>query len=81
MNTMIAVLFVLSLAMVVPSVGWSAGLDASDTPKGVYCVINEVKLFALSEEDCTKAGGAVTHTVTTTVQPADDNPDKELDAP
>jgi len=38
-------------------------------PKGVYCEINEVKLFALSAEDCEKAGGVVTHTVTTTVEP------------
>jgi len=34
---------------------------------GVYCEINEVKLFALSAEDCEKAGGAVT----TTVEPAE----------
>lgn len=38
-------------------------------PNGVYCEINKVKLFALSAEDCKKAGGAVTHTVTTTVKP------------
>jgi hypothetical protein len=40
-------------------------------PNGVYCEINKVKLFALSAEDCKKAGGTVTHTVTTTVKPAD----------
>jgi len=38
---------------------------------GVYCEINEVKLFAKTAEDCEKAGGAVTHTVTTTVEPAE----------
>ncbi len=39
--------------------------------EGVYCKINDVKLFALSTEDCQKAGGAVTHTVKTTVEPID----------
>ena len=45
-----------------------AGIDSTN---GVYCEINEVKLFALSAEDCEKAGGVVTHTVTTTVEPAE----------
>jgi len=40
-------------------------------PNGVYCEINEVKLFATSADDCKKAGGVVTHTVTTTVKPAE----------
>jgi len=55
-----------------------AGIDLGITvPDGVYCEINEVKLFALSAEDCQKAGGIVTHTVTTTVEPAGDNPNQE----
>ena len=48
--------------------------------EGVYCEINDVKLFALSAEDCEKAGGVVTHTVTTTVKPVDvseENPDQD----
>ncbi len=44
-------------------------LDGAGVPNGVYCEINKVKLFALSAEDCQKAGGVVTHTVTTTVEP------------
>ena len=49
--------------------------DNISEKEGVYCEINEVKLFALSAEDCQKAGGAVTHTVKTTVEPIDS--DKE----
>jgi hypothetical protein len=45
--------------------------EGTDSTNGVYCEINEVKLFALSAEDCGKAGGVVTHTVTTTVEPAE----------
>jgi len=48
----------------------AAGIEGASEPNGVYCEINDVKLFALSEEDCAKAGGTVTHTVTTTVEPA-----------
>ncbi|MCZ6639074.1 MAG: hypothetical protein O6830_03835 [Candidatus Dadabacteria bacterium] len=45
---------------------------------GVYCEINEVKLFALSAEDCEKAGGAVTHIVSTEVKEiGSDNPNQE----
>jgi len=45
---------------------------------GVYCEINEVKLFALSAEDCEKAGGTVTHTVSTEVKEVgSDNPNAE----
>ena len=45
------------------------GIDLGATiPDGVYCEINEVKLFAQSEEDCEKAGGIVTHTVKTEVK-------------
>lgn len=49
--------------------------SADGMSNGVYCEINEVKLFAQSAEDCEKAGGAVTHTVTTVVEPAE--PEKE----
>ena len=41
---------------------------------GVYCEINDVKLFAQNAEDCEKAGGKITHTVTTTVKPVEDKP-------
>jgi hypothetical protein len=44
-------------------------LDGAGVPNGVYCEINKVKLFALSAEDCENAGGKVTHTVKTTVEP------------
>ena len=47
---------------------------------GVFCEVNDVRLFAKNEAQCVEAGGVVTHTVTTTVEPADkasDNPDKE----
>ena len=47
------------------------GLKGVSDPNGVYCEINEVKLFAMNAEDCEKAGGAVTHTVTTTVKPVE----------
>lgn len=43
--------------------------DAVDTPVGVYCTINDVRLMAQSAEDCQKAGGSVTHSLTTTVTP------------
>lgn len=43
--------------------------DAADTPVGVYCSINNVRLMAQSAEDCSKAGGSVTHSLTTTVTP------------
>lgn len=46
-----------------------AGIDLGvSVPDGVYCEINEVKLFALTAQDCEKAGGVVTHTVTTEVK-------------
>lgn len=43
--------------------------DAADTPVGVYCNINNIRLMARSTEDCSKAGGSVTHNLTTTVTP------------
>ena len=60
--------------------GFCCGIKGVSEPEGVYCEINEVKLFALSDGDCAKAGGSVTHTVTTTVEPAEkasENPDEE----
>jgi len=48
----------------------AVGYDVSEK-EGVYCEINDVKLFAQSAEDCEKAEGSVTHTVTTTVKPAE----------
>ena len=62
-------------AFMVTSISAFAGTlkEAVSEPEGVYCEINEVKLFADSSEDCEKAGGAVTHTVTTTVKPIDDD--------
>lgn len=70
----------LSLLMgifIITSTSWGEILSEKSAyePNGVYCEINGVKLFALSAEDCAKAGGSVTHTVTTTVEPA--NPDNE----
>ena len=59
------------------SVEFHAVALGAEEKSGVYCEINGVSLFAQSAEDCEKAGGAVTHTVTTTVQPAGDNPDQE----
>jgi len=59
----------LGVLMIAPlSFALNLGIDSTN---GVYCGINDVKLFALSAEDCEKAGGVVTHTVTTTVEPAE----------
>lgn len=41
----------------------------ADTPVGVYCTINDVRLMAQSAEDCSKAGGSVTHSLTTIATP------------
>lgn len=57
------------------SVVSASGLATSATlPDGVYCEINQVKLFAQKAEDCEKAGGKVTHTVTTSVEPVEEKP-------
>ena len=79
---LVTVLGLFFLAVIVSPLSVKAiddsGWLSADAPNGVYCEINEVKLFALSAEDCAKAGGVVTHTVTTTVMPADkasDNPE------
>lgn len=45
--------------------------EGASESSGVYCEINDVKLFATSRDDCEKAGGIVTHSVTTTVIPAE----------
>ncbi len=80
MNSISKIFFVLVLGvlMIAPlSFAIRLGIDSTN---GVYCEINEVKLFALSAEDCEKAGGVVTHTVTTMVKPveaAGDNPNEE----
>jgi len=41
----------------------------------IYCEVNKVKLFAVSAEDCTKAGGTVTHTVNTEVKEVESGKD------
>ena len=70
------VALVVGAVMVVSVSAYAAVLGPSNEPNGVYCQVNEVRLFAESAEDCEKAGGSVTHTVTTTVESADDdNPD------
>lgn len=64
---------VLGLLMIAPvsAVAAMLGEEGAGLPNGVYCEINEVKLFALSAEDCAKAGGKVTHTVKTSVEPVE----------
>ncbi len=69
----------LGVFMIAPMSAFAMGMGVSE-PDGVYCEINEVRLFATSAEDCKKAGGTVTHTVKTVVEPAektDDNPNEE----
>ncbi len=61
----------LFLAVLVSPQSAKAIMESSNQPNGVYCEINDVKLFAQSAEDCVKAGGVITHTVTTTVKPAE----------
>lgn len=71
--------FALGVVMIAP-VSVFAFIGADSQTDGVYCEINDVKLFAQTAEDCVKAGGVVTHTVTTTVKPAEtsgDNPNEE----
>ena len=38
---------------------------------GVFCEINDVRLFAQTPAECTQAGGIVTHTVNTVVKPVE----------
>ena len=73
---LVTVLGLLLVAVMVSPQSAKAVMESSNQPNGVYCEINDVKLFAQSAEDCEKAGGSVTHTVTTTVQPAE-NPNAE----
>ncbi len=47
----------------------SWGID--DTPLGVYCAVNQVRLLAQTADDCHKAGGTVTHSLATTATPVD----------
>ena len=75
MNRILGVFLVLGAIMFLPVAAWSIAPEGTSQPNGVYCEINGVKLFAQSAEDCAKAQGNVTHTVTTTVTPA--NPDQE----
>jgi len=69
---LVTVLGLLLLAVFVsPQSAKAIGPESTNQPNGVYCEINDVKLFAQSAEDCVKAGGVITHTVTTTVKPAE----------
>ena len=77
MNRILGVFLGLALGVVMVASVSAESLFGVSGPNGVYCEINEVKLFALSAEDCEKAGGAVTHTVTTSVKAAGDNPNQE----
>ncbi len=67
----------LGVVMIAPvSVFAFAGADSPTD--GVYCEINEVKLFAASADDCAKAGGTVTHTISTEIKEVgSDNPNAE----
>lgn len=51
----------------------SAELGADNVSRGVFCEINEVTLFAVSAEDCKKAGGVTTHSVKAVVEPVEEN--------
>ncbi len=77
MNRIFVVILGLALGVVMVAPVSAESLFGVSGPNGVYCEINEVKLFALSAEDCEKAGGAVTHTVTTSVEEAGANPNQE----
>ena len=73
--TMLSLLLV--AIVILPLSAKAIYMDA-DLPDGVYCEINDVKLFASSAEDCAKAGGTVTHSITTTVEPANPNQETEI---
>ena len=81
MNRILGVCLGLTLAVVmiapVSALAEAIAEMGASEPNGVYCEINEVKLFATSADDCQKADGTITHTVTTTVKPAEDNPNQE----
>jgi len=57
----------------------NAGLlmGADGVSGGVYCVINEVTLFAKSAEDCEKAGGTVGDAIPAKAEEMSDNPNEE----
>lgn len=86
MRTIIG-MFVLALAMSVacnvfaqPAFEEGRVAESTSEPKGVYCEVNGVKLMAKTAADCEKAGGTVTHVISTTVTPAGeamDNPEEE----
>ena len=44
------------------------GPEGITEPKGVFCEINDVRLFAKTSAECVKAGGVVTHTVNTEIK-------------
>ena len=79
MNRVLGVFLGITLGAFVIAPVSAIGLHIRGTsgPNGVYCEINEVTLFALTEEDCVKAGGVVTHTVTTEVEQVERNQDIE----
>lgn len=63
----------------IPLMDWNE-IEGTSEPKGVFCEINGVKLMAKTQADCEKAGGTVTHIISTTVTPAGeamDNPNEE----
>jgi hypothetical protein len=80
-------LFVLALAMSAagnvfaqPEIEEGQVAESTSESKGVFCEINGVKLMAKTAADCEKAGGTVTHVISTTVTPAGeamDNPEEE----
>jgi len=74
----VTVLGLLLVAVMISPQSAKAAMEGSSEPNGVYCEINDVKLFAQSAEDCATAGGSVTHTVTTTVEPANPNQEPEI---
>ena len=78
MNRIFVVILGLALGVVMGAPVSAESLFGVSGSNGVYCEINEVKLFALSAEDCEKAGGAVTHIVSTEVKEiGSDNPNQE----
>jgi len=70
MSRILGILFglVLGVVMSVSVSSMALGFVGVSETDGVYCEINEVKLFAANAEDCEKAGGTVTHTVSTEVK-------------
>ena len=69
----------LGILLIVPAVSQAdkiIGIDlglGTELSDGVYCEINNVRLFAQNDQDCEKAGGAVTHTVKTEILTVDDS--------